>query len=61
MGEPDYEDIDVPCFYYYESFDNSNGFSSVNRTVLTKEQLKQFFDIEIIAFSFQPPIVNIYK
>lgn len=61
MGESEYREEYAPCFYYYESFPNENGTQSADYTVLTKKQLKDFFNIEIIEFSFSPPIKNTYK
>lgn len=61
MGESDYKKTKTPCFYYYESFSNKNGTSSIECTVLTEAQLKEFFNIEIIQFSFSPPVENTFK
>lgn len=57
MGDK-YKEIEAPCFYYYESFERLNGYVSGEYTVLSEEQLKDFFDIEIISVSFKPPIEN---
>lgn len=60
MGESEYSQTAIPCFYYHESFKNQNGTQSGYDTILSKEQLRDFFDIEIIQFSFESPIVNTY-
>ena len=61
MGEKEYSDIDAPCFYYYESFKNSNGTQSGENTVLTEEQLEEYFGIKVVEFNFSSPIQNEYE
>lgn len=61
MGESNYKMTSAPCFYYYECFKNSSGTISAERTILTEEQLKEFFDIEIVQWSFSDPIKNSYE
>ena len=61
MGEQDYSNIHAPCFYYSESFKNSNGTQSGENTLLTEEQLKEYFDIKVIKFDFSSPIENEYE
>ena len=61
MGEKEYSDIDAPCFYYYESFKNSSGTQSGENTVLTEEQLEEYFGIKVVEFNFSSPIENEYE
>ena len=61
MGENEYSDIDAPCFYYYESFKNSSGTQSGENTVLTEEQLEEYFGIKVVEFNFSSPIQNEYE
>jgi len=61
MGEKNFSEIDAPCFYYYESFKNSSGTQSGERTVLTEEQLEEYFGIEVVEFDFSSPIKNEYE
>ncbi len=61
MGENEYSDIDAPCFYYYESFRNSSGTQSAEKTVLTDEQLEEYFGIKVIRFDFSSPLENEYE
>ena len=61
MGEPKYDKIEKPCFYYEEYFRHRTGPLTSECTILTEEQLKEFFNIEIIQFSFSPPVENTFK
>lgn len=61
MGEKILNVNDAPCFYYYESFKNSSGTQSGEKTVLTEEQLKEYFDINVVEFEFPLPIENEYE
>jgi hypothetical protein len=61
MGEKKYSNIDVPCFYYYESFKNPNGTQSEKATALTQEQVSKYFGIEVIEFNVSSPIKNEYN
>lgn len=61
MGESEYGYLSAPCFYYYEFFRDNTGRVAGKFTILTEEQLKEFFDIEIIEWSFSEPIVNTYE
>ena len=61
MGEKEYSDVAAPCFYYYESFKNSSGMQSGEETVLTKEQLEEYFGIKVVRFDFSSPIENEYE
>ena len=61
MGEKEYSDIDAPCFYYDESFKNSSGTQSGENTVLTEEQLEEYFGIKVVEFNFSSPIENEYE
>ena len=61
MGEEKYEDIDVPCFYYYEGFEDANGRHLIEQTVLTEKQLETYFGIKVTKFDFSSPIKNEYE
>ena len=60
MGEKILDVNDAPCFYYYESFKNSSGTQSGENTVLTEEQLEEYFGIKVVEFDFSSPIENQY-
>ena len=61
MGESILNVNDTPCLYYHESFENSSGTQSGENTVLTEEQLEEYFGIKVIRFDFSSPIENEYE
>lgn len=61
MGEEKYEDTAIPCFYYYEGFTNAEGRHLIEQTVLTEEQLEEYFGIKVTKFDFSSPIKNEYE
>ena len=61
MGESDYYEISKPCFYYHEKYQIDEKAQKWERTVLTEEQLEEYFGLKIIRFEFSEPIQNEFK
>ena len=61
MGESDYSEISKPCFYYHEKYQIDEKAQEWKHTVLTEEQLEEYFGLKIIRFEFSGPIQNEFK
>lgn len=63
MGDPDAksEIHSSPHFCYVETYDKSPKETHVEATPLTKEQLQQYFGIQITGWSFSEPIKNTFE
>ena len=56
-----YYETSKPCFYYHEKYQIAEKVQKWERTVLTEEQLEEYFGLKIIRFEFSEPIQNEFK
>lgn len=61
MGESDFFELSKPCFYYHEKYQIDEKTEQWEQTVLTEEQLEEYFGLKIIRFQFSEPIQNEFK
>ena len=61
MGESDFFELSKPCFYYHEEYQIDEKTEQWEQTVLTEEQLEEYFGLKIIRFEFSEPIQNEFK